>query len=73
MLPISIQSLALDIERIAYEPQLAGIMREYISSIETMQDVVRPLNLQANFAFRDIVKEVRVCLRVFCAECHIHY
>lgn len=58
--PGSVERLAMDLDRLSTDTHLPNAMREYIASIETLHDEVRPLNLRGNIAFRDIVKDVRL-------------
>lgn len=54
----SVDGLARDVEQAANDYILASNLRGYVRSIERLQQEIRPLNLQGNFVFRDIVKDV---------------
>jgi len=53
-----VDSLALEVERVAHQPQVADTLRDYVKSIEALSDDVRHLNLQADFTFRGIIKDL---------------
>ncbi|KAG8860889.1 hypothetical protein FRB96_003624 [Tulasnella sp. 330] len=53
-----VERLAMDLDRLSQDTQLPNAMRQYVASIETLHDEVRPLNLRGNIAFRDIVKDL---------------
>ncbi|KAG9033948.1 hypothetical protein FRB95_014027 [Tulasnella sp. JGI-2019a] len=54
----SVERLAMDLERLSKDPEPANTMRQYIKSIDTLNDEIRPMNLKANIAVRDIVKDL---------------